>query len=63
MVFYQIKNLASLTKSKKFRFFEPIAKPSSLLKDVNLIDVVFLPLTVFDQNLQRIGTGYGYYDR
>lgn len=39
---------------------EPIKSKSRLMKD---IDLIIVPLVAFDDNLNRLGNGKGYYDR
>ena len=39
---------------------EPVNAP---VADINEIDIVFIPLIIFDKKGQRIGYGKGYYDR
>jgi len=63
MEFYRIKSSKDLVKNKKFRFKEPKASSINLLTDVNDVQAIFIPLITFDRNLNRIGTGNGYYDR
>ena len=44
----------------KFGIREPIRKKSALMKNV---DMVICPLVAFDEKLNRLGQGKGYYDR
>ena len=31
--------------------------------DINMLDIIFVPLVAFDKNCNRLGRGAGYYDR
>jgi len=50
---------SKLTKNR-FGIAEPI---SDTAIDINLLDIIFLPLTAFDGQGNRIGMGGGFYDR
>ncbi len=41
---------------------EPIATPENRI-DTTSLDLVFVPLVAFDEQMHRIGMGKGYYDR
>ncbi|PPE05432.1 5-formyltetrahydrofolate cyclo-ligase [Williamsoniiplasma lucivorax] len=63
MQFKQIKNLSSdIVKNDKWDILEPLDDKADL-KNVNDLEALFMPLVVFDKNLNRIGMGGGYYDR
>lgn len=47
-------------KIGKYGIKEPIKSKSKLMKD---IDLVIVPLVGYDENLNRLGNGQGYYDR
>ncbi|AVP49775.1 5-formyltetrahydrofolate cyclo-ligase [Williamsoniiplasma luminosum] len=63
MQFKRIKNLTTdLVKNEKWDILEPLANKPDLV-DSNDLDVLFMPLVVFDKELNRVGMGKGYYDR
>ena len=49
-------------KTGKFNIKEPIKDKSKSIK-ANKLDMLICPLTVFDEKLNRMGMGKGYYDR
>ncbi|MCL8212976.1 5-formyltetrahydrofolate cyclo-ligase [Mesoplasma whartonense] len=63
MDFYQIFNLEKdLTFNSALKIWEPVPNITSLLTQEIQLDAYFLPLICFDNRLNRIGSGQGYYD-
>lgn len=52
----------SLLQKNRYRIPEPVCPPEELLAAADL-DLITVPLVVFDTNCRRIGMGAGYYDR
>lgn len=53
---------ATAFKTNRYGILEPNVDPSQAIS-VSELQVIFMPLVVFDRNCTRIGTGGGYYDR
>ncbi|WP_434343196.1 5-formyltetrahydrofolate cyclo-ligase [Mycoplasma sp. 06067-C1-B144P-99-0482-3] len=53
-------NNSSLTNLNKFNIYEPISNINASLEQ---IDCIFTPLVGFDEKLNRIGMGKGFYDK
>lgn len=49
-------------KLNRFKILEPNSRNNPPISLIHL-DLLFIPLTVFDQNHHRMGMGCGYYDR
>lgn len=58
MHFYEIQSLDDL-KEGHFHVLEPITKKKIFPQD---IDLMIVPMLAYDQNLNRVGYGKGYYD-
>lgn len=58
LTFHQICNWSDLEKGY-FGLFEPITKP---IEDIHTLEIMFVPLSSYDQSNQRTGYGKGYYD-
>lgn len=54
-------NKFTMLKNNKWNILEPVN--AELYFNLNLIDVVFVPLIICDKKGHRIGYGKGYYDR
>lgn len=50
----------TILENNKWGIPEPV---NALGADINNIDVIFIPLIIFDKNGHRLGYGKGYYDR
>ena len=59
MFFRQLQPETQISKSN-FGLWEPVSGPSI---DAKKIDIVVTPLVAFDDDLNRIGMGMGYFDR
>ncbi|WP_185871555.1 5-formyltetrahydrofolate cyclo-ligase [Blattabacterium cuenoti] len=47
---------------KKYGILEPISRHKSIVS-ISLIEVIFIPLLIFDSKGYRVGYGKGFYDR
>ena len=56
-----IQNTSDMTYDNKYGIAEP--KDASNVVDKHDIDVIIVPGSVFDYDLNRMGYGKGYYDR
>ena len=59
LIHFEIDQTTKFT-SNKLGIREPIIKVSF---DISLIEIIIVPLLVFDKNGHRVGYGGGYYDR
>jgi len=59
LIHFEVDQTTKFT-SNKLGIREPIIKVSF---DISLIEIIIVPLLVFDKNGHRVGYGGGYYDR
>ena len=59
MIHFEVDQTTKFT-TNKLGIREPIIKVSF---DISLIEIIIVPLLVFDKNGHRVGYGGGYYDR
>ncbi|ATW01737.1 5-formyltetrahydrofolate cyclo-ligase [Candidatus Legionella polyplacis] len=59
--FLQAKSNTPFIKNK-YNILEPDCKKSKKIA-LKKLDIIFIPIVAFDKNCNRLGMGYGYYDR